>query len=156
MRIKLAIAIFTLPLALAGCGPGGMSKQDGGLAVGAVAGGIIGNQVGGGKGKIVTTALGAVIGGIVGSEIGKSMDRQDRILAQQAELDALERGPSGRPHVWRNPDNGRYGEIIPGPPIRRGAEDCREYTHRIYIDGRPQVMTGLACRNPDGTWRNVG
>lgn len=156
MRIKLALAILALPLALTACGPGGMSKQDSGLAVGAVAGGIIGNQVGGGKGKIVTTALGAVIGGVVGSEIGKSMDRQDRLLAQQAELAALERGQSGRPQVWRNPDNGRYGEVIPGPPVRRGMEDCREYTHRIYIDGRPQTMTGFACRNPDGTWRNVG
>jgi surface antigen len=146
---------FAAAVALAACGPNGPNKQDTGLAVGAVAGGILGNQVGGGKGKIVTTALGAVIGGIVGSEIGRSMDQQDRMLAQQAEFQALERGTSGRPQQWRNPDNGRYGEVIPGPPFRRGPQDCREYTHRIYIDGRPQTMRGVACRNPDGTWRNV-
>ena len=129
MRLKLTCAALVLPLAMAGCGPNGPNKQDSGLAIGAVAGGVIGNQFGGGKGKIVTTALGAVIGGIVGSEIGRSMDQQDRMLAQQAEFAALERGQSGRPHAWRNPDNGRYGEVIPGPPMRRGHEECREYTH---------------------------
>jgi len=155
MRASHVLVALLVPLAIAGCGPGGATKQDTGLVVGAAAGGILGNQIGGGKGKIATTALGAVIGGIVGSEIGRSMDRQDRILAQQAELAALERGESGRPSRWRNPDNGRYGDVVPGPPFRRGEYDCREYTHTIYIDGRPQAMRGTACRNPDGTWRNV-
>jgi len=156
MRVRLAIAVVGLPLALAACGPNGPTKADTGLAVGAVAGGILGNQVGGGTGKVVATALGAVIGGIVGSEIGRYMDEQDRRLAQSAEFHALERGPSGQPHQWRNPDNGHYGEVTPGRPFRRASQDCREFTHRIYIDGRPQAMRGIACRNPDGTWRNVG
>ncbi len=77
------------------------------------------------------------------------------MLAQQAELAALERGRSGERTPWRNPDSGRYGEVIPGSPYRRGAYDCRDYTHTSYIDGRPQTMRGTACRNPDGTWRNV-
>ena len=33
---------------------------------------------------------------------------------------------------------------------------CRQYTHTVYIDGRPQTMRGTACRNPDGTWQAVG
>jgi surface antigen len=45
---------------------------------------------------------------------------------------------------------------VPAAPYRRGALDCRDYTHTIYIDGRPQTMRGTACRNPDGTWSNVG
>ena len=152
MRLKHTCALLLLlPLAMAGCS----SREDSGLAIGALAGGILGNQFGGGKGRIATTAIGAVIGGIVGSEIGRSLDQQDRMLAQRAEYAALERGESGRPHAWRNPDNGRYGEVIPGPPMQRGHEDCREYTHKIYVDGRPQAMRGIACRNPDGTWRNV-
>ena len=156
MRLKFICAMALLPVALAACGPNGPNKQDSGLAIGAIAGGVLGNQFGGGKGKIATTALGAVIGGIVGSEIGRSMDQQDRILAQQAEMDALEAGEPNRPRSWRNPQNGRYGEVIPGPPMRRGPEYCREYTDRIYIDGRPEAMRGVACRNSDGTWRNVG
>jgi surface antigen len=157
MRIQRLIVITTIALAtaLAGCsGPTG--KQDTGLAVGALAGGIIGNQVGKGKGNILATVAGAVVGGIVGSEIGKSMDKQDQMLAQQAELAALERGQSGVSTPWRNPENGRYGEVVPSKPYRRGSDDCRDYSHTIYVDNRPQTMRGTACRNNDGTWRNVG
>lgn len=155
MRTKLGAALLATALMVTGCGPNGPTKSDTGLAVGAVAGGIIGNQVGNGTGKVLATVAGAVVGGIVGSEIGRAMDQQDRMLAQQAEFDALERGNSGVPRRWRNPDNGRYGEVVPSRPYRRGPDDCRDYTHTIYIDGRPQTMRGTACRNPDGTWRNV-
>jgi surface antigen len=126
------------------------------LAVGAIAGGLIGNSVGGGGGRVAATIVGTVVGGIVGSEIGRSMDRQDQMLAERAEFDAFEKGQSGRPVRWQNPDNGRYGDVVPMAAYRRGAYDCRDYTHTIYIDGRPQAMRGTACRNPDGTWRNVG
>lgn len=131
------------------------NNQDTGLAVGAIAGGILGNQVGGGSGKVAATVAGAVIGGIVGSEIGRSMDEQDRRYAQQAEYDAFERGQSGEPVEWRNADNGHYGEVVPSRPYKRNAMDCRDYTHKVYIDGRAQAMRGTACRNPDGTWTNV-
>ena len=81
-----------LSIGLAGCGPEGPSKADTGMVVGAVAGGILGNQVGKGGGNVAATAIGAVVGGIVGSEIGRSMDEQDRRYAQEAEFEALERG----------------------------------------------------------------
>lgn len=156
MGVSRVTAIILLPVMLAACGPGGPTKQDTGLVVGAAAGGLLGNQFGKGSGRVLATVAGAVVGGIVGSEIGRSMDQQDRLLAQQAEFDALESGESGRARVWRNPDNGRYGEVVPSRPYRRGTADCRDYTHTIYVDGRPQTLRGTACRNPDGTWRNVG
>ena len=155
MKVKSAALVTLVAGPLVACGPDGPNKADTGLAVGAIAGGIIGNQVGSGSGRVLATVAGAVVGGIVGSEIGRAMDKQDQILAQQAEMDALERGRSGERTRWRNPDNGRYGEVIPGTPYRRAGGDCRDYTHTIYIDGRPQTMRGTACRNPDGTWRNV-
>ncbi|MEY4884625.1 MAG: hypothetical protein RIS34_2479 [Pseudomonadota bacterium] len=40
---------------------------------GAVAGGVLGNQVGGGTGKTVATVGGAVAGGVIGNEIQKKM-----------------------------------------------------------------------------------
>jgi surface antigen len=155
MRKMRIAAIAVLPVMLAACGPNGPNKADTGLAVGALAGGILGNQVGKGTGRVAATAIGAVIGGIVGSEIGRGMDQQDRMLAQQAEYDALERGQSGVSRQWRNPDNGRYGEVVPSRPYKRGETDCRDYTHKIYIDGQSQAMRGTACRNADGTWTNV-
>ena len=132
---------------LAACsGPGNAPKQDQGLVAGAIAGGVLGSQIGRGKGSVVATVLGAVVGGVVGSEIGRSLDERDRRLAQQAEFDAFERGVSDRPVRWQNPDNGRYGEVVPGPSFRRGPQDCRPYTHTVYISGRPQAMRGTACR----------
>jgi len=41
-----------------------------GAAIGAVIGGILGHQVGGGTGKTVATAGGAVAGGLIGSRVG--------------------------------------------------------------------------------------
>lgn len=43
-----------------------------GTAVGAVAGGVLGNQVGGGKGKTLATVGGAVAGGVVGNQVQKA------------------------------------------------------------------------------------
>jgi uncharacterized protein YcfJ len=42
-----------------------------GIGVGAVVGGLIGNQVGGGNGKTLATIAGAVGGGYLGNEIAK-------------------------------------------------------------------------------------
>lgn len=146
-------------LALSACtGPNGtLSKSDAGLAVGAIAGGVLGNQFGKGKGKVAATALGAVIGGIVGSDIGRSLDDADRRAAAEAEYSALERGASGASTPWRNPDSGHYGVVVPSKPYKLsgGNRDCRDYTHTVYISGEPETLRGTACRNPDGTWTKV-
>ena len=155
-QVRIAAALLAPLLILACSGPGGQpTKSDAGLAIGAVAGGIIGNQVGKGTGRVVATAVGAVIGGIVGSEIGRALDEHDRRAAAYAEYTALEKGRSGVATPWRNPDSGHYGMVVPGRPYKMRDRDCRDYTHTIYIDGRPQTMRGTACRNADGTWRNV-
>ncbi len=39
--------------------------------------------------------------------------------------------------------------------IERGGSRCRNFVHKVWIDGRPQAMRGTACRNPDGTWTQV-
>jgi surface antigen len=132
------------------------TKEEGGTAIGAIAGGIIGNQFGRGSGKVAATMAGAVIGGIVGNSIGRDLDARDRELARQAEYDAWERGPPGRPVRWHNPDNGRYGEIVAEDYYYRAGARCRNFIHTVWIGGRRQQMRGTACRNPDGTWTQVG
>ncbi|HRY06522.1 MAG TPA: RT0821/Lpp0805 family surface protein [Hyphomicrobiaceae bacterium] len=144
-----------LGLSVAACGPEGPTRADTGLAVGALAGGLIGNSVGKGTGRALATVAGAFVGGVVGHEIGKSLDERDRMLAREAEYDALEHGDSGVARTWRNPDNGRYGEVVPSRHYRRGTSDCRDYAHTVYIDGRPEVLRGTACRDRDGGWRSV-
>jgi surface antigen len=148
----LAVLVALASLGLAAC----ETKQDQGTVVGAVAGGILGNQFGKGSGKVAATLAGAVIGGIVGNDIGKSLDQRDRELAREAEYDAWENGAPNRPVRWRNPDNGRYGEIVAEDYYERRGARCRNFVHRVWIDGRPQAMRGTACRNGDGTWTQVG
>jgi len=152
MKKILLLAALAASVALAAC----ETRQDTGTLVGAVAGGIIGNQFGKGGGRVAATLAGAVVGGVVGNEIGRSLDARDRELAREAEYDAWENGEPNQPRRWRNPDNNRYGEVIPDRRYRRGAQDCRDFEHRVYIDGRPRTMRGTACRNPDGTWSQVG
>ncbi len=150
---RLAVFVVAASVAVAGCSRDGPTRADTGLGIGALAGGLLGSTVGRGGGRVAATIVGAVIGGIVGSEIGRALDDHDRRLAQQAEYDALERGGSGRARVWRSERSGHYGEVVPSRPYRRSGYDCRDYTHTVYIGGRPEVMRGTACRNPDGTWR---
>jgi surface antigen len=132
-----------------GTGP----KENTGTLVGALAGAVVGSQFGGGAGERVAAGIaGAAIGGLIGNRIGASLDDDDRQRAYAAQMQALEAGPSGAPVAWRNPDSGRYGSVVPGPVYVSNGLRCRQYTHTIYIDGRPQVARGTACRNPDGTW----
>jgi surface antigen len=154
MRFSFCLAAGIAAALLTACGPG--NRAGTGTVVGAVAGGIIGNQVGKGSGQVAATAIGAVVGGIVGHEIGKSMDEADRRAAMEAEYRALETAQSGSQTPWRNPDSGHYGYVVPSQPYKYNNLDCRNYTHTIYISGQPQTMRGKACRQPDGTWRNVG
>ena len=152
-RLSTLPALAVVSLTLAACSANGPNRADTGLGIGAITGGILGSTVGRGRGRVAATVVGAAIGGIVGSEIGRSLDEHDRRLAMEAEYDALERGGSGRARVWRSERDGTYGEIVPSRPYRQGDFDCRDYTHTIYVSGRPEVMRGTACRNPDGTWR---
>jgi len=48
---------------------GGNNGINAGTVIGAVAGGILGNQVGGGTGRAIATAAGAVGGAVVGNQV---------------------------------------------------------------------------------------
>jgi hypothetical protein len=46
----------------------------------------------------------------------------------------------------------------PGTPPSGAASEpqCREYQTTIMIGGKPQKAYGRACRQPDGTWKEMG
>src|SRR5688572_28632056 len=97
-----------------------------------------------------------ITGGILGGAIGTTLDERDRQRAYAAEIQALEHGEPGIPVGWRGDGPKRYGTIVPGAPYQTRGAKCRDYSHSIYIDGRPQIARGTACRNPDGSWTPVG
>lgn len=57
--------------------PAGDRHQVAGTVIGAIAGGVIGHQIGGGRGRDLATIGGAVGGGVVGKEIQKSHQQGD-------------------------------------------------------------------------------
>ncbi|MET0581760.1 MAG: glycine zipper 2TM domain-containing protein [Pseudoxanthomonas sp.] len=58
-----------------------------GTATGAVVGGLLGNQVGGGSGKKVATVGGAVAGGLIGRKVqGDAQEKKgERVVERQCE-----------------------------------------------------------------------
>src|SRR5580704_1097637 len=95
MSASRLIALSLLGLSVAACTADSGPKEVGGTAVG--------------------TVIGAAIGGLFGHRSGAAMDDEDRRRAYAAQMQALETGPSGAPVAWRNPDSGRYGNVVPGP-----------------------------------------
>ncbi len=84
--------------------------------------------------------------GVVGAAIGRGLDDKDRQTAIAAQQEAV---ASGARKSWKGA-HGAYGFIVPGPENA----GCRDYTHRIFIDGRPQEAKGQACQKGDA-WRVV-
>jgi surface antigen len=152
-------ALAVIGLALAACagssdgmGPGPKENTD--TLLGAGTGALLGAAVAGGN--TGNRFAGAAVGGLIGNRIGAGLDDEDKQRAYAAQMDALERGPSGAAVSWKNPDSGRYGTVVPGPAYQDAGRNCRSFTHTIYVDGRPETARGTACRNPDGTWTSLG
>ncbi len=155
----VALALVSA-LAVSGCAASGEqntwgmgNKQTMGTLGGAAIGGILGSNIGGGKGKTAATIGGALLGAYAGSSIGKSLDQSDMMYHQQAVSRAYN-APLNQTINWNNPETGRSGSVT---PIREGRQAstgslCREYKQTIYIDGRAETAVGTACKNSDGTW----
>lgn len=89
--------------------------------------------------------------GVVGVTIGQELDEVEKAAAIAAQHEAVN---AGARKTWRGA-HGSYGFIEPGPENALSG-GCRDYTHKIYIKGRPQQAKGQACKKPDGSWRVTG
>ena len=156
MRYSRIAAAIAIAIAVAGCeqNPYGPKQTVGGLTGGAL-GGLLGAQFGSGTGRLATTGAGVFIGALIGSEIGRSMDDVDQMRANDAVVRA-HNAPIGQTITWNNPQSGNYGSVT---PVRDGTSAagayCREFQQSITVDGQRGQGTGIACRQPDGTWRIV-
>lgn len=149
------IAVAVVAAALAGCNQTSSmgNKEAGGTVIGALSGAAIGSAFGSGSGKMASVAAGAILGGLVGNAIGSQMDAEDRRQMEGAYYSSFSTGMQSN---WSNPRTGNYGNIVVGPPVYvRSGPVCRDFTNTVYIGGRPEIMRGQACRNPDGTWSPV-
>jgi surface antigen len=130
-------------------------REVGGGLVGAALGGLLGAQFGSGTGQVAGAAAGVLIGALLGSEIGHSMDEVDRMRANEAVVRA-HAAPLGEKVTWNNPESGHRGSVT---PTRDGYSDsgsyCREFYETVNIGGRTEDAYGVACQQPDGSWRIV-
>ena len=150
--IKLFLLVFVL--IIAGCATSSYSeRQTSGGLLGAALGGLLGAQFGSGAGQLASVGIGVLVGALVGSDIGQSMDEVDYMRANQA-VNRSKSVPLGEEIIWNHPDSGHYGSITPTRDgYTQSGRYCREFFQTITIDGRTEDAHGIACREPDGTWR---
>lgn len=104
-------------------------SRNAGTAIGAIAGGVLGHQVGSGHGNDAATVGGAILGGIIGNQIGRQHDNNE-----QTDLDLSRCRRIG----------GNTGNIL-GYDVRyvyRG----QEYNTRLASDPGRRIRV-----NPDGS-----
>ena len=115
-----------------------------------------GNGASGDRATASTALTNAELSRLIGTRIGAALNDDDRRLAYEAQIKALESGSPGAPMPWRNPASGRYGNIVPGPAYDRKGAQCRGYSHSVTINGQLEIARGTACRSTDGVWSAVG
>lgn len=147
MRTPNLLVTVTVAGALA-CGCADQSKETTGAIVGGAAGAVVGSQIGEGAGATIATIVGAIAGGALGSKIGRQMDEDDR----QKTAQALEQN---RTLQWTNPDTGGQYLVSPTETFESNGNVCRQYTLDSRMDGEIRQAEGVACRQPDGTWKVV-
>jgi surface antigen len=85
-------------------------------------------------------------------------DHHDAYYYNNTPYDAFD-SEDEREYEWRNPYTNNYGYVTPGDYHDDGYQGyegpCREFSQRVFIDGRRETAYGVACRQPDGSWRIV-
>lgn len=135
---------------------GRLHKTNIGTVTGAVLGGIVGSQFGGGEGKIAMGVLGAALGGLAGHAIGSQLDKADLEYQSRTAYEALEYNRTGAASRWENPDSRHYGSFIPTRTyVDSRGRNCREYTTKIFVGQKMEEGFGRACRRDDGSWEII-
>ena len=147
------LCVAVLALALGGCD---MTTSDGSMSLGtdtiARAYASTKSAVGLSEENAAAAVTNAAFGGMIGSKLGAQLNDEDRRLAYEAQLTALDRGAPGAPVPWRNEANGRYGNIVAGPVYSQKGLQCRGFSHTITVNGDIKSARGTACKSPEGAW----
>lgn len=145
--------VIALSLIQAGCADNPNRQQEIGAVTGMVLGGLVGSQMGDGKGRDAAIMAGAVLGMLAGSEIGRRLDDADRMKMGLATSDALNNNAVGTPSRWRGEEPGVSGAVTPTRNFTdENGNFCREIRQTVMIEGETREATGKACREKDGSW----
>ena len=151
-----AIVVLGLAFALAACAsdPGARTqqKQTGSVVAGAVIGGLVGNQFGGGTGRVLMTAAGAVAGGFIGNHLFKK--HADSEYEADAAQRALNSAASGQKVTWSDPKTNESGYFTPlNTRTMSDGRVCRDFKRGLSVGGQSvDETTGTACKQANGEW----
>jgi surface antigen len=152
----MTIAALMIGLTLSGCAADGrMDKEAVGTLLGGAAGAWAGSTIGKGSGRAVAIAAGTMLGATIGNSVGRTMNEVDRGKMREAEQRAYS-APIGEAIVWNNPNTGNSGTVTPVRDGRSTAGSyCREFQTEVTVGGQREKAHGVACQQPDGSWRIV-
>ena len=122
-----------------------------GTVVGAIAGGVIGNQIGHGDTRTAATVGGVILGGLAGNSIARDISCNDRRYALTSYSAGFD-GRIGQRYEWRNDQGSTYGSFTPTREYSRSGNVCRDFTEVTYRNGQQFDRQGTACRQNDGNW----
>jgi surface antigen len=152
------LALLTATVALGGCDITS-SESGAGLGTGALKNAYRSTKSAVGlasEAEAASAVTNAAFGGLIGAKFGASLNDEDRRLAYEAQIAALDRGAPGAPVPWRNPASGRYGNIVAGPAYDQKGAQCRGFSHTITVSGDIRSARGTACRSQEGGWTAAG
>lgn len=127
-------------------------KQSASVVAGAVIGGLVGNQFGGGTGRALMTAAGAIGGGFLGNHIFKRTAKSE--FEKDAAQRALNNAASGQKVTWDDPRTKESGYFTPLNTKRMSdGRVCRDFKRGLTVGGEQvDETTGTACMKSKGQW----
>ena len=114
IKTRLILAtVFVVSLVQAGCAENPKRQQEIGAVAGLLLGGLVGSQIGDGKGRNAAIVTGAILGTLAGSELGRRLDEADRMKMGRATSDALNNNQIGTPSRWQSDRSDIAGAVTP-------------------------------------------
>lgn len=135
-----------LALALAALAPcsGCANRSQGGAGVGTTLGSVIGALTF--KDQTQGAVIGAGAGMLVGYAVGRGLDKNEAFRPKP-------KTPANQATAWRLPEPESSLSTQVSPTRTEGQAASREVTFELVgPDGRREVLTTTALRNPDGSW----
>jgi surface antigen len=140
-----------LLLTVAGCSSDTIYRDLGSIA-GAAAGTAVGSQVGSGLGRQIAIGAASRTGSLVGKDIGSQLDKASKQAAARAQNKAL-KGPAGPQITWQSQTAAGNVQVTQQGTHNQTGQACKAFTHDITINGKVEQLNGIACQQPDGTWK---
>ena len=152
---KLTLLSVGAVLALTACSPrgdGSYTRSSLGTVTGALVGGVVGNQFGGGSGRELLTIGGALYGAGVGNDWGRSIDRYQLQGRTRSSDGVFEYLPDDTYKAWVNPNTGKTTTIR---PIQTMPQEGSNANCRLFETTRSGGYSaiGMVCRDSYGRWR---